>query len=220
MIAGSWAIIMHQEWISTNGLLAWQDALETQFRRDWTFIFTLWNYLFRTMVNLQKNAYMYAVPDGKGGKRVLTNKEIANAARELLKAAATGKYRDITGAFKAVNVDFTKLRYVPELSDAARRLLDNIEARSRNIPGTHEVRKIMRHQTHAYRVCHGTSLFVTFSPSERDTTLMLKLARARQNDPAIAADKTKTFQSRQKPGLDVEFYNLSAENLLAELPGL
>ena len=161
---------------------------------------------------------MHAVPDGKGGKRVLTNKEIANAARELLKAAVTGKYRDITGAFKAVNVDFTKLRYVPELSAAARRLLDNIEARSRNIPGTHEVRKITRHQTHAHRVCHGTSLFVTLSPSERDTTLMLKLARLRQSDPAIAADKTKTFQSRQKPELDVEFYNLSAEELLDELP--
>ena len=107
---------------------------------------------------------------------------------------------------------------MPELSDAARRLLDNIEARSRNIPGTHEVRKIMRHQTHAYRVCRATSLFVTFSPSDRDTTLMLKLARARQSDPAIAANKTKTFQSRQKVELDVEFYNLSGEDLLDELP--
>ena len=191
---------------------------EAQFRRDWTFIFTLWNYLFRTMVNLQKNAYVYAVPDGKGGKRMLTNKEIAEAARELLKALAHGKYRDISGVFKAVNKDFTKLRYVPELSDAARRLLDNIEARSRNIPGTHEVRKIMRQQTHAYRVCHGTSLFVTFSPSERDTTLMLKLARARQGDPAVSADENKIFQSRQKPELDVEFYNLSPEELVQALP--
>lgn len=35
---------------------AMQRRIEAQFRRDWSFGFTLWNYLFRTMVNLQKNA--------------------------------------------------------------------------------------------------------------------------------------------------------------------
>ena len=42
---------------------------ETQFRRDWTFASTVWNYLFRTMVNLQPNAYIYAVPEEDGGGR-------------------------------------------------------------------------------------------------------------------------------------------------------
>ena len=44
----------------------------------------------------------------------------------------------------------------------------NAEARASKIPGTHEVRSTMRHQTHAYGVCHGVAIFLTFSPSDRD----------------------------------------------------
>ena len=97
-------------------------------------------------------------------------------------------------------------------------MLANFDARSRNIPGTHQVRNTMRHQTHANRICYGTPLFVTFSPSERDTTLMLRLARGRQADPALGADPSKPFPTRDKPGLDVEFFELDPEALKAELP--
>ena len=78
----------------------------------------------------------------------------------------------------------------------------------------------MRHQTHANRICHGTPLFVTFSPSERDNTLMLRLARARQNDPSLReeTETNRAAQGRSKPELDVEFFSLSPEALAAELP--
>ena len=97
-------------------------------------------------------------------------------------------------------------------------MLANFDARSRNIPGTHQVRNTMRHQTHANRICYGTPLFVTFSPSERDTTLMLRLARGRQADPALGADPSKPFPTRDKPGLDVEFFELDPEALKLRLP--
>ena len=98
--------------------------------------------------------------------------------------------------------------------------MDNTAARSRNTPGTHEVRKTMRHQTHANRICHGTPLFVTFSPSERDNAVMLRLARARQSDPSLSQESAtgRAAQGRGKPDLDVEFYSLSPEALAAELP--
>ena len=78
----------------------------------------------------------------------------------------------------------------------------------------------MRHQTHANRICHGTPLFLTFSPSERDSTLMLRLARAQQADPALAREDAISRQTldRNKPELDVEFHHLSPEALAAELP--
>ena len=97
-------------------------------------------------------------------------------------------------------------------------MLDNTEARSRNIPGTHEVRKTMRQQTHANRICYGTPIFVTFSPSERDSAIMLRLARARKLDPAVTRDGTAHTQGRDKPELDVEFCRLNPEALAAELP--
>ena len=71
----------------------------------------------------------------------------------------------------------------------------------------------MRHQTHAYRVGYGVSTFITFSPSERDSALMVRLVRARGSDPAIAFDDGKTFYGREKPELTVEFFRLSPERL-------
>ena len=107
----------------------------------------------------------------------------------------------------------SKLRRAPGLSAAARKVLSNVEARTRNVPGTHEVRTTMRQQTHAYRVSYGAALFITFSPSERDSAIMVRMARARHTDPAIAQDEFKAFYGREKPQLDVEFCRLSPERL-------
>lgn len=201
------------------GIRQWAAAMarrvETQFRRDWTFGFTLWNYLFRTLVNLQQNAFMYAVPDSQapGRNRMLTNAEIAAGSLEVMGKLDNGLYTDVAGALKPVNGDFTKLRHVAGLSPAAQRVLRNTEARTRNIPGTHEVRKTMRHQTNAYRVCFGTALFITFSPKESDNSLIIRLARARQSDPAVVEDGSAKFQQRHVPALDVDYINLSPEAL-------
>ncbi|CAE7455830.1 pfh1, partial [Symbiodinium sp. CCMP2456] len=111
-----------------------------------------------------------------------------------------------------------RLHFVDGLSDMANKVLNNCEARTRHIPGTHEVRTTMRHQTHSYRVSHGLSVFVTFSPSERDSALMLRLARVRRTDPSLIHDGSRSLQAKDKPALDVEFFRLSPEALAAELP--
>ena len=206
------------------GIKEWAAAMarrvETQFRRDWTFCFTLWNYLFRTLVNLQKNAYMYAIPDprAKGGKRMLTNEEIADGSLEIMQHLQNGLYTDVTGSLKPVQGDLTKLRHVPGLGLPAQKVLSNTEARTRRIPGTHEIRKTMRHQTNAYRVCYGTAIFITVSPKDNDTSLMVRFVRARRSDPAIVKDGSGKFQQRQAPALDIDYMNLSPE-ALAEARG-
>ena len=138
---------------------------ESQFQRDWTFGFTLWNYLFRTMVNLQPNSYIYSAPAREGKSQEEINKEIAAGAKQIMQS----------------------------------------------------LRKTMRHQTHANRVCYGTPIFLTFSPSERDTALMVRLARARQCDPSIIADGSGPFQQRSNPNLDLDFMRLSPEALAEDL---
>jgi hypothetical protein len=197
---------------------AWAGAMQrqaaSQFRRDWNFSPALQNYLFRTNINLQPNAYMFTTQDADGtGHRMMTTKEIQDVVQEVYRKVNNGIYIDSNNEQKAVKGDLTKLRYVPGLSPAAHKVLNNMEARTRNVPGTHAVRTTMRHQTHAYRVKYGLSLFITFSPSETDTAIMLRMARARQTDPAIADDAHKTFYSRQKPELDVDFCRLSVERL-------
>lgn len=196
---------------------AMQRRVEAQFRRDWTFGFAVWNYLFRTAVNLQKDAYMFSVPSADGGSyQSLKPEDIVAGVREIT-SRLRGTYTDINGEEKPVQGDLTKLRFA-NLKPAARKTLANVEARAKNIPGTDEVRKTMRLQTHAYRVCFGTSIFLTFSPSERDTALMLRLARVREEDPALLRDGAKKFQARGLPALDEEFCRLSPEALAENLP--
>ena len=189
--------------------------VETQFLRDWAFRLTLWNYLFRTLVNLHKNAYMYVIPDPrtKGGKRMLTNEEIADGSLEIMPYLQNGLYTDITGSLKPVYGDLTKLRRVPGLGLPAQKVLSNTEAPTRRIPGTHEIRKTMRHQTNTYRACNGTAVFISISPQGNDTSLMIRFARARQSDPAIVEDGNGKFQQRQAPALDIDYMSLSPKAL-------
>ena len=187
--------------------------VEAQFRRDWNFGFVLWNYLFRTMVNMQGSTFLYSA----GNKR-MTAGEIAEGSRQLRAKLASGTYTDIAGNKKPVNGDFSKVMYADGLPPAAKKIAENTTAKCRNIPGTHEVRNVMRHETHAYRVCYGTPIFLTFSPSERDSTIMLRLARAREDDPAMTHDDNRDFQTRDKPDLDVDFMKLDPEILAQALP--
>ncbi|CAE7407650.1 anks1b [Symbiodinium sp. CCMP2592] len=98
---------------------AMQRRAETQFRRDWSFGFTLWNYLFRTMVNTQGNAFIYSVADENHESRALTTKEILEGQKQIQQKLLRGQYLDINNQLKPINGDLTKLRFVPVLSEAA-----------------------------------------------------------------------------------------------------
>ena len=60
--------------------------------------------------------------------------------------------RENLGRIKKVKGDITKVKYARELTAAARRILQNLEHVTRNIPGTMEVRRLMRYDTHAGRI--------------------------------------------------------------------
>lgn len=196
---------------------AWGSAIlrqaASQFRRDWNFAPALWNFLFRTRVNQLPNSNAYIHMNDADGQRAMTPTEIEHGAQEIYRKLRQGVYVDVNNQNKAVNGDLSKLRYVPGLSAAAQKLLGNAEARTKTIPGTHAVRSTMRHQTHAYRVNYGLAIFITFSPSERDSTIMVRMVRARLGDPAIGQDGSKAFYGRNKPSLTEEFFRLSPERL-------
>ncbi|CAJ1456522.1 unnamed protein product, partial [Effrenium voratum] len=89
---------------------AMQRRVESQFRRDWNFG-SIWNYIFRTAVNLQKNVYMYSIPDESNPerRRPMTGKEVLKGASDLLRALDS-KYADVSGELKAVKGDLAKTR--------------------------------------------------------------------------------------------------------------
>lgn len=103
------------------GIRAWAAAMQRQVCP------ALWNYLFRTVINLEPNSSMYAVPqeNGKGRRMCRRSTNISTAPTMSIVKMWT----------QHVNGDLTKLRHVPGLSPAARKVLSNVEARTRKVPG-------------------------------------------------------------------------------------
>ena len=157
--------------------------VESQLSRDWHFGFATWNYMFRTSINMSRTLYTeQAASTSRSGE--LTAKDYEEGAICLLKALS-GPYLDPNGKKRPVGGDMTKLRCVAKLSEAAKRLLRMVEHLTRKLPGTQEARRMMRFETHAYRVCYGVPIFVTFTPDEAHNTVMLRLSRARRGDPVV-----------------------------------
>ena len=88
----------------------------------------------------------------------VTAKNLEEGAICLFRALGS-TYKDMNGRTQSVKGDMTKLRYVPSLTDAAKRLLRNIEHLTRKLPGTQETRRQMRFDTHANRVRYGVPHF-------------------------------------------------------------
>ena len=79
-------------------------------------------------------------------------------------------------------------------------MINRIRAVTRKIPGTNEVRTLMRYDTHAARIAQGVPLFVTLSPDEKHNLFFIRMCRTRTNDPAQAADDdTQHWSQRETP---------------------
>ena len=140
------------EWIKATSRRA-----EAQLKRDWLLGFAQWNYLFRSTINLSRTFYSYETKK-VGDRRGFTAEELENAAVSLCQAL-NGKYKDLDGRTRSVGGDMTKIRFAEGLSPAAIRILQNVEHTTRKIEGTQEVRRSMRHDTHANRIRYGVPIF-------------------------------------------------------------
>ena len=172
--------------------------VESQFGRDWLFLFAAWNQCFRQAVNQCRTLFAYT----SAGETAFSNDDLTEGAVALC-AALRGHYRPSPGApLRAVDGDISKVGMVETLTPLARRLLQNVRHASSHIPGTVETRRLMRHETHAYRIVFGEPIFVTVSPAERDTFLTVRLHRVRENDPVCALDPhARAWGGQSKPDL-------------------
>ena len=121
-------------------------------------------------MNLSRTFFFHAGQKGSGEGRI-TEQEWETAAVQVCKALG-GTYEDTGGRKRSVAGDMTKVRYVPTLSSAAKKLLQHIEHTTKKIPGAQETRRQMRFDTNALRVKYGVPIFVTFSPDEKHNLLM------------------------------------------------
>ena len=56
---------------------------------------------------------------------------------------------------------------------------------SSRLPGTRQIRKMIGHVITAARVIYGNPLFMTVTPSERHSGLVIRLSRYRRSDPGL-----------------------------------
>ena len=143
---------------------AMQRRAETQFRRDWTFGFTLWNYLFRTMINMQQNTFMYCVPDENNGRRALTNQEILDGAKQIQTELVKGQYLDVNNQRRPVSGDLSKVRFATGITPAA------LKARATESKKTHSEKDLLK-LTQQKDTCQTLSLHPT-TPREGEVTAM------------------------------------------------
>ena len=109
-------------------------------------VFTTWNLLFRSALNLSRatDAYLPSFFDEETQDWAQpTGKHVEQAAQQLL-LALKGSYIDVTGQPRPVKGDVSKLRYVQGPKPMARQLLTNMRHTAQGLPGTQEARKRMR----------------------------------------------------------------------------
>ena len=82
-----------------------------------------------------------------------------------------------------VKGNLNSVRYVPNLSATAQRILANLNHTARKVPGTQEARRVMRFEIQAMRVRYGTPIFVTVTPDEAHSLLYVRMSRHRRSDP-------------------------------------
>ena len=190
--------------------------VEAQIARGWHFGFVSWNYLFRSAVNLSRTIYSYESARNDDGESI-TAKDLQDAAMSIFKALQ-GSYLDVNGRRMPVNRNMTKVRYLSDLSVAAKRLLQNLEHTSRKLSGTHEeTRRAMRFDTHGNGVKYGVPIFVTFTPDESHNMIMLRLSRTRRRDPIFADGHDEVgvrFAGRRQPQLGTDF----SQNVFLNVP--
>jgi len=89
------------------------------------------------------------------------------------------------------------------LTATQRALVQNYRFMSARIPGTRQVRRSINHLVFSSRIVYGLPVFITITPSERHSILMIRLSRYRLHDPAIrvANPEFARWAGRNSPSL-------------------
>ena len=115
----------------------------------------------------------------------MPERDIAEAAAKVYKLLWEGEYIRADGVRQRVQGDTAKILDAIGLTATQRALVQNYRFMSARIPGTRQVRRSINHLVFSSRIVYGLPVFMTITPSERHSILMIRLSRYRFLDPAI-----------------------------------
>ena len=144
-------------------------------REDWTFVPLVRNLYFRWhLLRTPKLSYQRRITMSHPAEDNPT--ELINAANNLYKQlwkgafTARGKRRKVIG-------DMTRLQHAEGLSTLDWQPLRSVGYMSSQIGGTQGIRLKVGHCLFGQRIVYGEGIFMTISPSERHSGLVLRLSR-------------------------------------------
>ena len=102
--------------------------------------------------------------------------------------------------------DTTRLPYAVGLTPLEKKLALAQVFLAQHMAGSQPLRQLMGHRQFGARVMYGDCVFMTISPNEQHSALVLRLSRFRRNDPYVkyADIKTKHLASMKGPRLEAK----------------
>ena len=177
-------IVTPQAFLANFGRL-----VQAQCRSDWSALPIMRNVVFRWTAEHTMSQVTSIV--GKRGSA-------ANTEVSSLIQAAQNLYKKLHEGFVGSGVhrvpvagDTTKLPFAAGLSPLEKKMAWAQHFLAKQMAGTQQLRQLMGHNQFGARICYGDCLFITISPNEQHSALVLRLSRYRQNDPYIRHAKSK-----------------------------
>ena len=167
----------------TAFLNAFARRSESQCRADWTAL-PIFRSLWYNFMAYTGHGISAKVPgQSRAGARIEVTEHI-RAMQHLAVALEKGTVGK--GVCKMpVGGDLSRLPFAEGLTDFERSLARAVCFRAQHMPGTLMVRKLMGHCATGARICHGESLFATWSPNEQHSSIVLRLMHNREEDPLL-----------------------------------
>ena len=193
--------------------------VESQMRWDWDLVPATWSLWFATKVNLGVSLSMQRVlRAGEAEER--NEKGIGAAAAKIYDLLWKGSYIRADGAKVPINGDVSKILSAVGLTQRQRALIVNYQFMSAQIPGTRQIRRRINHLVFSARVVYGLPVFVTVTPSERHSGLIIRLSRYRRNDPGIVFSRPEftPWIGKDSPSLQRERADGEHETVEIDLP--
>ncbi|CAK0851422.1 unnamed protein product, partial [Prorocentrum cordatum] len=140
---------------------------------------------------------------------------LTTAVRGLHDLLAKGYYgpnrRPIAG-------NLTVLHMAHGLDTTQKQIVHNMRSVTSSLAGTQELRRRMGHVFQSGAVGYGHGLFITISPNQKQSCLVMRLHRARQGDPPLRAGCTDDARNAMRKRLASREWPSLSESADAELP--
>ena len=179
--------------------------VESQCRNDWTAVPIVRSVHFKFQAEHTMGTVAPFVGT-KGKNNASMANEYIEAAQVLQKQLWSGHTGH--GVHRVpIRGDTTRLPFANDLTPLQRRLAFAMNFLSKHLAGTQQVRQLMGHTQFGARVNYGDCTFLTISPNEQHSALVLRLSRYRANDPYLwgttkEASVLRDLAGREAPNLE------------------